>query len=418
MIRRVYLWLAVILVLAIGLRGVAMILVGEAHVPWEIEFEEIADNLVESGQYHFSLYQLTPSISTSFIPPVYPYLLASTRIIGGENSALLLQFIQIIASCLTILFLYGLVLTSGGNQRQGLLAAFFAAIYPPYISYAVDVSTATLETFFVILGIWMAVRAARNHSLGSAVICGVSLTMAMLTRPTWLSILPVIPLWWLGYLWKKWRLWLKISLGMGLAAVVVMSPWVIYNYRTHGVLMATSTNGGLNFWIGNHVDATGEYIFPTLIDKALVESTLSMSEVERDHFFYQQGWQFIKEHPDQFVKLSGRKLVYFLLFRPNIGSSVQAAGYQLFDWVKLGFILTWLGMLPFAALGLFSLGVKWREHSLFLLIFIIQALVTMMFFSGTRFRTPIDGLVIIWVVLGLSTFLPFLKNRSVTEKSK
>ncbi len=418
MIRRVYLWLVVILVLAVGFRCAAIVLVGESHVPWDIEFEEIANNLVESGQYRFSLYQLTPSLPTSFIPPVYPLLLAFTRIVAGASSKLLLQLIQIAASCATILFLFGLVRTLGGNERQGLLAAFFGAIYPPYISYSVDVSTATLETFCVILGIWMAVRAVKNHSLGSAVLCGASLAMAVLTRPTWLSILPLIPLWWMGYLWKKWGLWLKSSLAMGLAAVIVLSPWVYYNYTTHGVFMVTSTNGGLNFWIGNNAKAAGEYIFPTEIDKSLVESTLSMSEVERDRFFYQQGWQYIKEHPNQFIKLATRKLVYFLLFRPNIGSSVQAAGYQLFDLVKLGFILTWLVMLPFAALGLCTLGVKWREHSLFILILITQAMITMMYFSGTRFRTPIDGLVIIWVVLGLSTFLPFLKNRAISTTQK
>ncbi|MBN1537135.1 MAG: glycosyltransferase family 39 protein [Anaerolineales bacterium] len=411
MVRKVYLWLILILVLAIGLRGVAMVLVGESHVPWDIEFEEIANNLVENGQYRFSLYQLTPSLPTSFIPPVYPLLLAFTRIVAGENSLILLQSIQILAACLIILFLYGMVKTLGGNQRQGLLAAFFGAVYPPYISYAVDISTTTLETLFVILGLWMAIRAVKNHSLLSAITCGASLALATLTRPTWLSLLPLIPLWWFVYLWKKWGFWFKTSLAMGLAAIVVLSPWIYYNYITHGVFMATSTNGGLNFWIGNNSNANGEYIFPTNLDKDLVESTLTMSEVERDRFFYRQGWQFIMDQPDRFFRLAGRKLLYFILYRPNIGSSVQAAGYQLFDLVKLGFILTWLGMLPFAALGLFSGGAKWREYSLLILIFIVQALITMLYFSGTRFRTPIDGLVIIWVVFGLSTFLPFLKNR-------
>lgn len=412
MVRRVYIWLILIIFLAIGLRAVAMILVGESHVPWEIEFEEIATNLVESGQYRFSLYQLTPSLPTSFIPPVYPLTLAFTRIVAGENSLLLLQGIQILASCLIILFLYGLVITLGGNQKQGLLAALFGAVYPPYISYAVDISTATFETFFVVFGIWMAVRAGKKQSLGSAILCGASLSLATLTRPTWLSLLLLIPVWWFGYLWKKWGLWLKTSIAMGLAAIIVLSPWIYYNYITHGVLMVTSTNGGLNFWIGNNAKAAGEYIFPTGIDETLVESTLNMSEYARDRFFYQQGWQFIRENPDQFMKLARRKLLYFVFFRPNIGNSVQAAGYQLFDLVKLGFIAAWVLMLPFAALGLFTGGRKWREYSLFIFIFIIQAFITMMYFSGTRFRTPIDGLVIIWTVFGLSTFLPFLKNRT------
>jgi len=412
MVRRVYLWLVFIIILAIGLRGVALVLVGESHVPWEIEFEEIATNLVENGQYRFSLYQLTPSVPSSFIPPVYPLTLAFTRIVAGENSLFLLQCIQILASCLVIVFLYGLVITLGGNQRQGILAALFGALYPPYISYAVDISTATLETFFVILGIWMAVRAAKNRSLGSAILCGASLALATLTRPTWLSLLPLIPVWWFGYFWKKWGLWIKASLAMGLAAFFILSPWIYYNFNTHGVIMATSTNGGLNFWIGNNAMANGEYIFPTSIDKTLVEKTLQMTEYERDRFFYQQGMLFIREHPDQFVKLAGRKLLYFVFFRPNIGSSVQAAGYQLFDLVKLGFIAAWLVMLPFAALGLFTGGRKWREYTLFIMIFTIQAIISMLYFSGTRFRTPIDGLVITWVVFGLSTFLPILKNRA------
>lgn len=410
--RRDYRWLGVMIILAVCLRLTAMALVGASHVPWEIEFEEIADHLVESGQYRFSFYRLTPALPTSFIPPIYPLLLAFTRVLGGTNSNIILQLIQIGVSCLVILFLYRFIIDLGGNPRQGLLAAFIGAVYPPFISYAVDISTTTLETFFVILGIWMAVRAAKNHSLGSAILCGASLAMATLTRPTWISILPLIPLWWLFYLWKQWSRWLKASLVMGAAAILVLSPWIIYNYTIQGVFIVTSTNGGLNFWIGNNPKATGEYIFPTQIDESLVASSLKMSEVERDHFFYRQGWQFIQEHPAQFIKLAGRKLIYFAFFRPNIGSSVEAAQYQMFDIVKLGFIITWLAMLPFALLGLLTLKEKWREHSLLVLVFIIQALITMMYFAGTRFRTPIDGLVIIWVVLGLSVVLPYLRDYS------
>lgn len=402
--------LGIIILLAGLLRISAIFFVWDSHVPWKFEPEEIADLLVESGQYQFDFYHLTPVTPTSFVPPVYPMLLAFTRIVGSTIHTSLLQIIQIILSCLVIIFLYGLVIDVSGNHKQALFAALIAAVYPPFISYSVDISTTTVETFFVILGIWLAVRTVKNYTLINAILCGVSLAMAALTRSTWLPILPLIPLWWLGNLWKKWGLWLKLSCAMGLAAVIVFFPWIYYNYRTHGVLIVTSTNGGLNFWIGNNAKSNGEYIFPTQIDRALVESTLEMSEVERDRFFYQQGWQFILEHPQQFIKLAFRKLLYFLFFRPNIGSSLEAAEYQLFDLVKLGFIVSWLALLPFAVLGLISLRGKWCEHILFILIFVIQALTTMVYFSGTRFRTPIDGLVIVWAVFGLSVILPFLKS--------
>jgi len=73
----------------------------------------------------------------------------------------------------------------------------------------------------------------------------------------------------------------------------------------------------------------------------------------------------------------------------------------LFDIVRLVFIAAWLVILPFAAVGLYASRTNWREHALLLVVFLSQAVVSSLYFTGTRFRTPIDGVVGIWAVAGL-----------------
>jgi len=290
----------------------------------------------------------------------------------------------------------------GASEGQGIWAVFFFAIYPPLISYTADLSTAVPETMFVILGIWSVLRIARSPSTWPAVATGLSLGLATLTRSTWLVMFPTAALW-LGWFYHwAWGKWLRVLLFFGGAVALVLAPWVFYNYNAHGKIILTSTNGGVNFWIGNNLQATGEYLFPRQIDQVLVSSTAEMTEVERDAFFYRQGFSFVRDHPDKFLSLFGRKLLYFFFFRPNIGSNYESATFALFALVQLSFIVSWVGLLLLAMPGFLASRDSWREYSWFVVIFISQAIISGLYFSGSRFRTPIDGLVMVWAAIGLT----------------
>ena len=391
-----------ILILAVILRILAFQVIEGSRVSWMYEYEIIADNLVSRGSYDFSFYGLATSGPTSFIPPVYPFFLALARLGFQDHSETFVKFVQIGLSCLTILGLYALTRDLGGSNQQSLMVAFIASVYPQFVSYSIALSTVTLETLFVIFGIWGVVRIAQKSSLASAVAAGIFLSLAALTRSTWLILLPLSGMWLAWYYRGDWRKWGKMITFVVITAGIVFFPWIIYNFKTHGVFMMTSTNGGLNFWIGNNPNATGEYIFPTQINKDLVMEVAELPEVERDRFFYAQGFRFILESPSQFLRLMGIKLLYFLFFRPNIGSAYRSANIQYMDLARLGFIFAWIMLFPFALIGLYNLKASSREHSWLVLIFISQAMVSALYFTGTRFRTPIDGIVIIWAVIGLT----------------
>ena len=107
----------------------------------------------------------------------------------------------------------------------------------------------------------------------------------------------------------------------------------------------------MNFWIGNNPQATGEYTFPTQIDRELVLQTANWDERVRDRFFYQQGMDYIRSQPGPALKLAVKKLTYFVFFRPSIGSSYQSIDLKV-GIAQQSFIASWLLLLPLGLAGL------------------------------------------------------------------
>lgn len=414
-------WLALILVLGLILRLAVLIVIGQARVPWQLEFEEIANSLVEQGSYLFSFYGLTSLGPTSFIPPVYPLLLAGAEILWPGYGDWLVKGLQIAAGCAVIACLYALTREAGANRGQGLLAAFFWAIYPPAIAYSSDLSTVSLEIFFMICGIWLIVRAVKRNTPGLGIPAGILLALAALTRSTWLVALGEVLIWVLFQRHSKWKTKGILAVLFVLSAILVFIPWVLHNHSVLGKWTPSSSNGGLNFWIGNNPQATGEYVFPTVMDEALVLQAAELSESERDTFFYAQALEFVKDSPNAFFNLLGRKTLYAFFFRPNIGSNYQGADIPIFNLAIYLFIVSWLILLPMAIYGLFQLRGYWGVHSLFLLVFLANLILSILYFTGTRFRTPVEGFVVIWAAIWLGDLLDKrLKNRfmAVSQQPK
>jgi 4-amino-4-deoxy-L-arabinose transferase-like glycosyltransferase len=393
-VRALSIKLIAILLLAGALRALAFFVVQETHVSWQYEYEEIAYNVAERGEYAYSFYGLNESRPTSFQPPVYPLFLAALLKLGrGSMDAL--APVQILLSALTIFVLYRLSLTVGGSEGQALLAALLMAVYPPFILYAVIPSVVTLETLFILAGTWFTVRSIQVRAIIWPLAAGVSFALAGLTRSPWLVVIPVAVIW---LIWRErqlgWRR-LRMPLILCCSAVITLFPWALHNAQVQDAWSIAGTNGGLNFWIGNNPHATGEYIFPTEIDRELVVQVAEWPELDRDRFFYQQGFDFIRENPGQALRLFIQKLLFFSFFRPSIGSTYQNTGLQV-DLARNVFITSWMLILPAGLAGLCIARRRWADHALLMGIIMSQALVTSLYFVGTRFRTPLEPYFMIW----------------------
>jgi len=393
-VRALSIKLIAILLLAGALRVLAVIVVQEAHVSWQYEFEEIAYNLAERGEYAYSFYGLSESRPTSFQPPIYPLFLAALlKLSPGSLGALAPT--QILLSLLSIWALYRLTMAAGGSEGQALLAALIMAVYPPLILYTVIPGPVILETLFLIAGTWFTLRARQSSSAGWSLAAGAGIALAGLTRSTWLLTIPIAMLW---IFWQRersgWRR-LQSPLLLAIAAIMVLLPWARHNVQLHNAWFVTGTNGGLNFWIGNNPQATGEYTFPTQVDRELVMQTANWEERVRDRFFYEQGMDYIRSQPVPAFKLSLKKLAYFVFFRPSIGSNYQSVELEVGIAQKV-FIAAWLLLLPLGLAGLWICRHRWPEHLLLVGIILSQGIVTMLYFAGTRFRTPLEPFFMLW----------------------
>ena len=387
---RVRVCLGIIAGLALTIRIGAILYLGDFRPPWALDWEIIAQTLVEKGYFGLdpiSLYGPNPRGVTSFIPPFYPGFLALMTIIFGPWAWLATRIVQAVVATLAVVLVYSLGRVVFRRDDIALLGALLAAVFPPLIGGVAEVNAVSFEVFFLELFVLFTLDAMHRSSWWRWGIAGVVLGIAALTRPTILALLPLLPI----CLWVNKRQSFRTDvirpmLVVVISAIAVISPWTLRNYRVHGEFIAISSNGGINFWIGNNERATGEFIYPTSIDPDLMKVSEHLSEGTRDKFFYRQGFSFIKNNPQRFVNLLGIKLVYFLWRRPSIGES-----YKNQETVGLGRLAYTVGngvLLPLWMLGVVLTIREWRRLSVFYAAILSVLVVNVLYFVGTRYRTP------------------------------
>lgn len=87
-------------------------------------------------------------------------------------------------------------------------------------------------------------------------------------------------------------------------AALLLAPWAIRNSNVLGAAVPTSTNFGVNLWIGNNPQATGGYVDPPQPEGDLPP----VNEVARDRYYQGHARDFISQHPLRYVQLSVQRL--------------------------------------------------------------------------------------------------------------
>ncbi len=382
--------LTLILGLALVLRLGAILALGDFSADWWFDWELIAKTLVEHGYFgadKISLYGPHPAGVTSFIPPVYPFFLAAMMFLFAGRAWLAIRLVQAGVSVLAVFLVYALGREVFRREEVALLGAFLAAVYPPFVAGVLESSPVSFEVFLMELFLLLLIVGARRPALRRWVAAGFVLGVAALLRATILAFVPFLPL----CLFFNRRKSVAVDvvrplLIIGAVSLAVIAPWTARNYRAQGEFIFISSNGGVNFWIGNNEQATGEFINPRAVAKDLLQASEQMSETGRDRLFFQQALSFIRQNPRRFVELLGTKLYYFLWVRPSIGQNYQKQA--LVGLAVLAYRIATLFLLPLWVLGIALTRKLWRRLSFFYFGILAVALVNMLFFVGTRYRTP------------------------------
>ena len=415
------LYLGLIVGVALAIRVGAVLYLGDFGPPWDEDWEVIARTLVEKGYFGLdpnSLYGPNPRLITAFIPPVYPVFLALMRALAGPWAWLATRLAQAGLSTLAVALAYRLGWKVFRRADVSLLGAGLAAVYPPLIGGVAETNAVTLEVLFVEFFTLLVLTAMEQPVRGMWrwAAAGVVLGVAALTRATVLVLLPLlVPCFWLNRPGSFFRAALLPVITIGVAAAAVISPWTWRNWITMHEFIPISSNGGVNFWIGNNPQATGEFTTPTQLAPELVAGSAHLGEGARDRFFYRQGLTFIRENPGEFFRLLGAKLVYFLWSRPGIGGAyanqssigLGRAAYQVSNAVMLplwllGMALSARDDFPSKTRGNSPTHGTSRRLSVFYVAILGVLLVNLMYFAGTRYRTPAAPYQLLFASYGLT----------------
>lgn len=332
-----------------------------------------------------------------FRPPGYARFLGGVYGVFGHDLHVA-RVAQAGLGAITALLL-GLLAASLWDRRVGVAAALLAAVYGPAIYFDGELVSASLELALTASALWLLVEGEKRRSalwLGGA---GLALSLSAVTRPT------VIPFLLLAAAWLGWRriptraLTVFALLALSLPAAATLRNVVV----AHDPVIVAS-QGGINFYIGNHARADGTtpsvpglgsgvtatYEAPFREASRLVGRPLRASEVSR--YWFSLGIHYWRSDFPAAAKLYAKKvaMVWNRCELPNTQDQAFFAPFH--SWLFRG---PWLP--AFAILAPIALVAAWFERKRAGLLILFGALLTVVtaaFFVCDRFRLPLAAVVV------------------------
>ncbi len=397
------------LLAGLALRLLAWILLGDKLPVHGFEAGVISDNIVAGRGYFMPFYYCDVPIR-SFIPPLYPCLMALLKMVSVHWVSCL-RVIQILASLANAIL--AAELAGRWFGRRAMIWSFVLLLaYPLFAIYSLAIfSTTFIMTFVLILmNIMDRVQGPRPLLIGG--LTGILHGLAILTSPP-LALLGIL------FLFRLWRYpnpgRLRRTVSYLLLLALAWSPWVIRNARVHDTLLLTSSNGGFNFLVGNNPFAGGytwgafteEENFWQVVDREIVES---LPEPELQTWFYMRAFSYIRERPGYYFSLFLKKIYYFWWCQ-----DVARFGYP--ERWSIAYQTFYAFILPFAVAGVWFWRWRWRRLLPAFFLFTEYSLLYGSYFVRSRFRWEIEPLLLVFAVTGWFEITRRLRGRIVEEEA-
>jgi 4-amino-4-deoxy-L-arabinose transferase-like glycosyltransferase len=391
--------------------GLALLLrvANALYLPWQGDEMIISDmqaydrsamallNHEPLGVHTSERYLYHPLGSDTYHPPGYYYFLAAIYAVAGHRYWVV-RLAQALMDTCTCLLLYHVGRRIAG-EPVGLLSAALAAIYPPFIMYTGLLLTETLSMFLLVAAVLLAFRSVEERPWQWAMLAGagVLLGWAALTRSILLVMAPVILLWLvvLARGWPGWATALRCAALLVLPIVLVIAPVTVRNYQLHHRLILISTNGGVNFFLGYGGTEQMKLQVRNVPDNPLPGQLIGISvrtEPEEDAYFYQLGWEYIRQSPLRALRhLPGKlkEMYWSSSFWP--ATEAQLAILESWDRVLWRLVILPLGMVSV----LLQRSSVLRRGLLLYGLGLASLVIPVIFWAQPRFRMSIVPFVMV-----------------------
>ena len=415
--RRPRLCLALILALALLIRLAAIPATSDYQPIYDsADYDRHAQSIAAGDGYPEALIGSGGGPS-AFRPPLYPYLLGGVYSVVGDAAGV--DAARILGALLGVatVGLVFLLARELGGPRAGLAAAGIAAVFPPLA--LIHLALISEPVFLLLeLGILLCVLQARRvPGIGWAVTAGVLCGVATLTRGNGIILVLVgaIAIW-------AVRPRLSISALAGPAALcasaaLVVAPWTIRNAIEFDTLVPVSTQNGYGMAGAFNDEARIEaesrptWIQPDLTSRyESVFDRSDLNEAELDKELRSSATEYLWENPQTVPEAIGLNTLR-VLGLVSLGDAEKLGDQQQLGLGPKAYALVRWSFLALALAAILSYVYlrksdrKKLPPAFILITPALLILAAVWILGNTRYRTPLDPIVVILVGLGIASWI-------------
>jgi tetratricopeptide (TPR) repeat protein len=369
-------------------------------------------------------------------PPLFPaflgffYALTGASVVGA-------RLMMAALAAISCLLMYQLGCRLFGRP-VGMVAALGLAVYGPFVFFATRLLATGLGIFLSLLSLLLLLRALdRPLRRWRWVVAGTCSGLAIINIPN-AAVVPVVALIAMVQEARRRGAVRRYAAGGLLllgAALVIIAPVTIRNYLVSGEFVVLSTNGGINFYVGNNPDADatvairpGEY-WGRLARTGTSETP--RTRARQSAFFYRQALAFARNQPGAFLTGLGSKALRALNAR-EIPRNVDIYLHRRFSkllrtlcwrWGSFGFPFGLLapmavvGMVVAPKLGSPSARVRIRRAlpMWFTLLYVASVV---LFFVTARYRLPAVCVAILFAAVAIVWFWQQFVSKKETSSRR
>lgn len=374
-----------------------------------------------------------------FRAPFYLYLLAGFRALFGDSlwPIRVLQLFLGTSVC-------GMIFILGRRLMHPALAFVAAFIYSCWwvpVYFDGELLTESPATFLNLLLLLLLDRAddAGPRQKRWLAWAGLTAGLSAITRPNILLFAAAAALV-LGVRclaqFRSRGEWRGLVVGTAMFVVGVglpIAPVTLRNLILADDLVLIASQGGINFWLGNHAGADGRTVVvpvprrdipldflnrrpdhPWLREDVWISSAYGAdtgmkrrsTESEISDYWYGQAWDWVRAHPGDFLTLTAKKALYLFQDR-EVSNNRDLLHHRSQFWI-LSICRPSFGLI--APLALVGIGValmkERRRRWLWPLLFVgFYGASVVMFFVTTRYRVPMFPALVLFAALAVEQTL-------------
>ncbi len=414
-------WLFSILLLALALRIAALLSLKDS-----IYYNYL---LYDENVYHTWAVKIARADYSSFIihdfAPLYAWVMGGIyKLISPDF--FYVRIFNIILGVITcyIIYLAGRELK---DVPTGLVAAFMAGIYKPFIFFNITIHKTTLSVFLFAILVWLFIYLLKKDSLIKVVCAGLCTGLLINVRSNAIVIIPVIIFFILkrGYVQKSSVKQLSlIFLMFCIGNIAALAPFGIINYKMTKEI-SVMPSGGFNLYIGNNTVNSEPYYRPLpfassvpslqatqFIIEASKRAGKKLDAGQASSFWTNKVIMTVSQAPGKFAVKTGRKILA-LLNRAEVADN-HHLGFLSRHIKFFGLPLPgiWL-IMPFGLATLIFFFSSSGTIKALGFLFLAYAFTLVIFFTNVRIRLPLITILIPMTAFGISAIYSWIKeNRS------